>query len=92
VPDLPGRPRPRPRPYPDLTDEELRAGLNLLPTWALQQKAAANREVIAVMRGRLERGVRVVPMYGPLGLAWLQRQADIAEQLIRERGQPPPAP
>jgi hypothetical protein len=78
-------------PYPDLTDEELRAGLNLLPTWALEQKAAANREVIAVMRARLERGERVVPMYGPLGLAWLQRQADIAEQLIRDRGQAPPA-
>jgi hypothetical protein len=47
--------------------------------------------VIAVMRARLERGERVVPMYGPLGLAWLQRQADIAEQLIRARGQAPPA-
>jgi hypothetical protein len=28
-------------PYPDLTDEEMRAGLDLLPTWALEQKAAA---------------------------------------------------
>jgi hypothetical protein len=28
-------------PYPDLTDVELRAGLDLLPTWALAQKAAA---------------------------------------------------
>jgi hypothetical protein len=44
--------------------------------------------VIAVMRGRLE---RVVPMYGPLGLAWLQRQADIAEQIIKACRQPPPA-
>jgi hypothetical protein len=34
-------------PYPDLTDEEMRAGLNLMPTWALEQKVAANREVIA---------------------------------------------
>jgi hypothetical protein len=79
-------------PYPDLTDEELRAGLNPLATWALEQKVTANREVIAVMRARLERGERVVSMYGPLGLAWLQRQADIAEQLIRARGQPPPTP
>ena len=31
-------------PYPDLTEAELRAGLELLPTWALQQKAAANRK------------------------------------------------
>jgi hypothetical protein len=28
-------------PYPDLTDAELRAGLDLLPTWVLEQKAAA---------------------------------------------------
>jgi hypothetical protein len=28
-------------PYPELTDAELRAGLDLLPTWALAQKAAA---------------------------------------------------
>jgi hypothetical protein len=72
-------------PYPDLTDAELRAGLDLLPTWALAQKAAANRQVIAMMGGRLERGELVARMYGPLGLAWLQRQAEIAEQLIRQR-------
>ena len=71
-------------PYPDLTDAEMRAGLDLLPTWALAQKAA-NRQVIAIMGGRLERGEQVVPMYGPLGLAWLQRQAEIAEQLIHQR-------
>jgi hypothetical protein len=41
--------------------------------------------VIAIMGGRLERGEPVVPMYGPLGLAWLQRQARIAEQLIQQR-------
>jgi hypothetical protein len=35
-------------PYPDLTHAELRDGLDLLPTWAPVQKAAANREVIAV--------------------------------------------
>jgi hypothetical protein len=76
-------------PYPDLTDVEMWAGLDLLPTWALKQKAAANRQVIAIMRARLERGEPVVPMYGPLGLAWLQRQAEIAEQLIRSRGETP---
>jgi hypothetical protein len=72
-------------PYPDVTDAELRGGLDLLPTWALAQKAAANRQVIAMMGGRLERGELVARMYGPLGLAWLQRQAEIAEQLIRQR-------
>ena len=55
-------------PYPDLTDEEMRAGLDLLPTWALEQKAAANRQVIAEMRARLERGEPVVRMYGRWGL------------------------
>jgi len=37
------------------------------------------------MRTRLERGEPVAPMYGPLGLAWLQRQAEVAEQLIHAR-------
>jgi hypothetical protein len=72
-------------PYPEVTDAELQAGLDLLPTWALEQKAAANRQVIAVMRGRLERGEPVARMYGPLGLAWLQRQAELAEHLIQQR-------
>jgi hypothetical protein len=80
-------------PYPELTDDELRAGLDLLPTWALAQKAAANRQVIAVMTQRLERGEPVVPMYGPLGLAFLQRQTELAEQLVQARShQPPPPP
>jgi hypothetical protein len=54
-------------PYPGLTDAELQAGLDLLPTWALTQKAAANRQVIAIMAQRLERGEPVVPMYGRWG-------------------------
>jgi hypothetical protein len=41
--------------------------------------------MIAVMGGRLERGEPVARMYGPLGLAWLQRQAEIAEHLIQQR-------
>jgi hypothetical protein len=41
--------------------------------------------VIAMMRSRLERGESVARMYGPLGLAWLQRQAEIAEHLIHQR-------
>ncbi len=39
------------------------AGLDLLPTWALGQKAAANREVSAVMRQRLAAGEAVARMY-----------------------------
>ena len=80
-------------PYPDLSDDEMRAGLDLLPTWVLEQKAAANRQVIAFMGERLARGEPVASMYGPLGLAWLQRQAEIAEQLVRARtAKRPPGP
>jgi hypothetical protein len=70
-------------PSPDLTDEEMRVQLDQLPTWTLQQKAEANRQVVAVNRGRLERGEPVARMYGPLGLAYLDRQAELAEQLVR---------
>jgi len=41
------------RPDPVMTRAEMRAGLDLLPTWALEQKAAANRQLIAVMRLRM---------------------------------------
>ena len=50
-------------PYPVMTRAEMRAGLDLLPTWALEQKAAANRQVIAVMRMRLAAGEQVARMY-----------------------------
>jgi hypothetical protein len=41
--------------------------------------------VIAIMAVDWSAGEPVVPMYGPLGLAWLQRQAELAEQLIQQR-------
>jgi hypothetical protein len=72
-------------PYPVMTRAEMRAGLDLLPTWALEQKAAANRQVIAVMRQRLAAGEQVAPMYQEPGLAWLERQAEVAEELVAER-------
>jgi hypothetical protein len=37
-------------PYPVMTRAELRVGLELLATWALEQKAAANRQLVAAMR------------------------------------------
>ena len=37
------------------------------------------------MGERLARGEPVVPMYGPLELAWLRRQAEIAEELVAGR-------
>ena len=72
-------------PYPVMTRAEMRAGLDLLPTWALEQKAAANRQLIAVMRQRLAAGEQVARMYQEPGLAWLERQAEAAEQLLAER-------
>ena len=72
-------------PYPVMTRAEMRAGLDLLQTWALEQKAAANRQVIAVMRERLGAGEQVARMYQEPGLAWLERQAEVAETLIAER-------
>ena len=69
-------------PYPVMTRAQMRAGLDLLPTWALEQKAAANRHVIAVMRQRLAAGEEVARMYQEPGLAWLERQAEVAEDLV----------
>jgi hypothetical protein len=72
-------------PYPVMTRAEMRAGLELLPTWAVEQKAAANRQVIAVMWERLAAGERVARMHQEPGLAWLERQAKVAEELVAQR-------
>jgi hypothetical protein len=74
-------------PYPVMTRAEMRAGLEQLPTWALAQKAAANRQVIAVTRQRLAAGEEVPRMYQEPGLAWLERQAEVAEDLVAQRKQ-----
>jgi hypothetical protein len=75
-------------PYPVMTRAELRAGLDQMPTWALEQKAAANRQLIAIMRRRLAAGEEVARMYQEPGLAWLERQADVAETRVAERRAP----
>jgi hypothetical protein len=72
-------------PYPAMTRAEMRAGLALLPTWVLETKAAANRRVIAVMRQRLAAGEQMARMYQEPGLAWLERQAEVAEELVAQR-------
>jgi hypothetical protein len=72
-------------PYPAMTRAQMRVSLNLLPTWVLETKAAANRRVIAVMRQRLAAGEQVARMYQEPGLAWLERQAEVAEELIAQR-------
>ena len=46
-----------------MTRAEMRAGLDLMATWALEQKAAANRQLIAAMRLRLAAGEQVARMY-----------------------------
>jgi hypothetical protein len=74
-----------PGPYPAMTRAQMRESLELLPSWVLAQKAAANRQVIAVMRQRLAAGEQVARMYQEPGLAWLERQAEAAEQLLAER-------
>ena len=66
-------------PYPVMTRAQMRESLELLPSWVLEQKAAANRQVIAVMRQRLAAGEQVARIYQQLGLAWLERQAEAAE-------------
>ena len=48
-------------------------------------KAAANRQLIAAMRLRLAAGEQVARMYQEPGLAWLERQAEVAEELVAER-------
>ena len=68
-----------------MTPAEMGASLELLPSWVLAQKAAANRQVIAVMRQRLAAGEQVARMYQAPGLDWLERQAEAAEQLLTER-------
>ena len=72
-------------PYPVMARAEMRAGLDLLPTWGLEQEVAANRQVIAVMRSRLAAGEEVSRMYQEPGLAWRSSQAEVAEELITDR-------
>ena len=75
-----------PGPYRVMTRAQLRASLELLPSWVLAQKAAANRQLIAITRQRLAAGEQVARMYQEPGLAWLERQAEAAaEQLLAER-------
>ena len=39
-------------PYPVMTRAEMRAGLGLMPTWALEQKVAAVQEMPGVLASR----------------------------------------
>jgi 3-keto-L-gulonate-6-phosphate decarboxylase len=72
-------------PYTVMTRAQMRAGLDLLSTWALEQKASANRQVIVTMRTRLAAGEDVARMYQKPGLAWLERQAEVAKELVAQR-------
>ena len=70
-------------PYPVMTRAEMRAGLDLLPTWALEQKAAANRQLIAAMR-RLAAASRWLHVPGAR-LAWLG-PSRVAEDRAERQG------
>jgi hypothetical protein len=72
-------------PYPVTTRAEMRESLALLPSWVLAQKTAAKRQLIAFIRERLAAGEEVARMYQEPGLAWLERQAEAAEELLAER-------
>jgi len=74
-----------PGPFPAMTRVQMREHLALLPSWALAQKAAANRQLIAVMRQRLAAGEQVARIYQEPGLGWLERQAEAAEDLLAQR-------
>ncbi len=62
----------------------MRGGLDLLLTWALEQKAAANCQMIASCASGWRRREGAC-MYQEPGLAWLERQAEVAEDLVAER-------
>jgi hypothetical protein len=55
--------------YPVMTRAELRAGLDELPTWVLEQKGGRHRHVITIMRTRLAAGEQVARMHQEPGLA-----------------------
>jgi hypothetical protein len=68
-----------------MTRGEVRESLELLPSWVRAQKAAANRQLITVMRQRLAAGEQVAPDVSGAGAGWLECQAEAAEQLLAER-------
>ncbi len=72
-------------PYPALSPTALREGLEQLPSWVLEQMSAANRRKIGEMWERLAQGLPVAFMYQEAGLAWLERQADLAEAIVADR-------
>jgi hypothetical protein len=72
--------------------EQPRASVELLPTWVLAQKVAANHALTKEVRQRLAEGQRVARTYQPDGLAWLERQAEAAEAIIAARQAPRPRP
>jgi hypothetical protein len=52
--------------------------------WALEQKAAANGQLIAAMRLQLVAGQQVARIYQEPGLAWLERQAEVVEEQVAQ--------
>jgi hypothetical protein len=82
---LPGHPWHGTGPYPHHDQGRDSGEPGSAADLGLETKAAANRRVIAAMRQRLAAGEQVARMYQEPGLAWLERQAEVAEDLVAER-------
>ena len=72
-------------PYPVISRAQMRAGLDLLPTWALEQRRPPTARSSPSCASGWPTGEVVARMYQEPGLAWLERQAQVAEELIAER-------
>jgi hypothetical protein len=72
-------------PYPVMTRAEMRTGLELLPTWALERKRRPTARSSGSCAAGWAAGEEVARMYREPGLAWLERQAEAAEEVITER-------
>jgi hypothetical protein len=71
-------------PYPVMTRADMRVGLDLLPTWALEQRRPPTARSSRSCAKRLAAEEQVARMYQEPGLAWLERQAEVAEDLVAE--------
>jgi hypothetical protein len=72
-------------PYPVMTRAEMRAGLDLMATWRWSRRRPPTaRSSTSCADGWLP-GEQVARMYQEPGLAWLERQAEVAKGLVAER-------
>jgi hypothetical protein len=63
----------------------MRSGLDLLPTWALEQEGGRQPPDHRGHAPTTGGGEQVARMYQEPGLAWLERQAEVMEDLVADR-------